>query len=217
MIFPTYQTETELKLSGVENIAGCDEVGAGPLAGPVVAAVCILEDGDYTTRSEDKWYFRVRDSKTVPEAEREILASEIKSHSKAYGIGETTVEEIDRLNILNARLLAMRRAVENMLSAFPNVKDVHIIVDGKFTIPDLLADNIKQQAIVSGDQKVLSIAAASIIAKVHRDSLMKELDTKYPEYGFSKHKGYGTAAHIKVIKELGATKVHRKSFLKNII
>jgi len=217
MIFPTYQTEAELKLSGIENIAGCDEVGAGPLAGPVVAAVCILEDGDYETRSEDKWYFRVRDSKTVPEAERETLAAEIKSHSKAYGIGEATVEEIDALNILNARLLAMQRAVVDMLSKIPDAKDIYVLVDGKFIIPDLSVNNIKQKALVSGDQKVLSIAAASIIAKVYRDAIMKDLDIKYPKYGFSKHKGYGTAAHIKAIKEFGATKVHRKSFLKNII
>ena len=104
-----------------------------------------------------------------------------------------------------------------MLSKFSNMKDVYVLVDGKFIIPDLVAGNIKQQTIVSGDQKVLSIAAASIIAKVYRDAIMKELDIKHPQYNFAKHKGYGTAAHIKAIKEFGVTKVHRKSFLKNIV
>ncbi len=139
-------------------------------------------------------------------------AEKIIENSLAHGIGMVSESEIDKINIHNASLLAMRRAVEDMCCKIKDKTSMVILIDGSFTIPDL---NIEQKSIIKGDGSVLSIAAASIIAKVHRDNIMKSLHIKFPGYGFLKHKGYGTKEHFKAIKNLGTIDAHRKSFLKN--
>ncbi len=189
----------------------------GPLAGSVVAAICILNPKDFDANQiSSPWFARVRDSKTIREPERITLEKVIKKNCLAYGIGESSVVEIDRLNIHHARLLAMRRAWKALVKNFPEHKKnkVIILIDGKFPIPDL---EVVQETFVKGDSKIISIAAASILAKNYRDRKMILLDKKHPEYNFVQHKGYGTAKHIAVIKKIGPTAFHRKSFLKNIV
>jgi len=214
MRFPDFTNEL-LYIEKSFLVAGCDEVGRGPVAGPVVACVCVLKpetiEGE---RTEDKWYFRVRDSKTIKEEEREELAEKIKENSRAFGIGIVEEAEIDEINIHNATLKAMRLAVEDLLNKLKPKEKVFIFIDGSFKIPGL---DIEQKNIIKGDSKVLSIASASIIAKVHRDNIMKTLHEKFPEYGFLNHKGYGTRAHQEALKKLGITPAHRKSFLKSFI
>ncbi|MBU6447674.1 ribonuclease HII [Patescibacteria group bacterium] len=218
MEFPTFKNESQQLTHGYKFVAGCDEVGVSPLAGPVVAGACILnpdEIGQY--RSKNKWYYRVRDSKTVNEDEREVLSEEIKAHCLAFGIGEASVEEIDSINIHHASLLAMSRAVDNMLVKLSGNGKIFLFLDGRFELKGLTNANISQKAIVSGDAKILSIAAASIVAKVYRDSLLKKMDEAEPQYGFAKHKGYNTKEHRVAIIKNGITKFHRRSFLKNIM
>ena len=176
-------------------IAGVDEVGRGPLAGPVVAAVVILDP--------QKPIAGLLDSKLLNEATREQLDVEIRRHALAYCIAEASVEEIDTINILHASMLAMSRAVEG-LAIQPNLA----LIDGN-RCP---AVDCPSQAIVKGDQKVESISAASIIAKVARDRMMVELHEQFPLYGFAGHKGYPTAQHRKAIIEHGVTHLHRRSF-----
>ncbi len=216
MRFPNFKKELEHLEQGYDFVAGCDEVGVSPLAGPVVAAACLLDPtsiGKY--RSKSKWYYRIRDSKTTNEREREILLAEILKHTVAYGVGEVSEEEIDKLNIHHASREAMRRAVSELLekvSKFSSpTSKILIFIDGRFEIPNIKAH---QKTLVAGDSEILSISAASIIAKVHRDKIMKELDKKYPKYGFARHKGYGTREHHQAIKDLGITPFHRKSFCK---
>lgn len=179
----------------IAHIAGVDEVGVGPLAGPVVAAAVILDP--------HRPISGLMDSKLLSETKRETLYEQIVTQSLAFAIGRAEVEEIDAINILNARLLAMQRAVET-LSLVPE----KVLVDGnrcpKITIP--------AEAIIKGDQKVDVISAASIIAKVTRDREMVILDVQYPGYGFAQHKGYGTKQHYAALESLGVTPVHRKSF-----
>ena len=182
------------RYSGV--VIGTDEAGRGPLAGPVVAGACILPDG-YLPNGLD-------DSKKLSEKKREQLYDEITANALFWGVGMASAAEIDEINILNAALLAMRRAITNA-GGDPDV----ILVDGNV---DRGFDR-EAHAIVGGDAKSPSIAAASIIAKVSRDRLMTELDTKYPEYGFSKHKGYPTKAHKLAVYEYGPCPEHRRSFL----
>ena len=193
-------------------------MGAGPLAGPVVAAACILDHnsiGKY--RTKNKWYFRVRDSKTTTEEEREMLREEILKHTIAYGIGEVWQEEIDVLNIHHASLRAMRLAVEDLIgkTGTENAKAI-LFVDGRFPIPGIKATSwtLEQKSVVGGDALILSISAASIIAKTHRDAIMRKLSEEFPEYGFARHKGYGTKEHNNAIRKFGITKIHRKSFIK---
>ena len=176
-------------------VAGVDEVGMGPLAGPVVAAAVILPQG--TTIDG------VADSKTLSAAQRERLAAEIRVRALGIGIGLVEPEEVDRLNIYYAGLTACRRAIE----ALPMAPGF-VLVDGR-EVPGL---PMPQSAYPKGDAFVASIAAASIIAKVHRDGLMRELDARYPEYGFGRHMGYATAAHFAAIREFGPSPVHRRSF-----
>ena len=217
MQFPTYKREEEKIQNGFHFVIGCDEVGAGPLAGPVVAAACILKSetiGD--TRSSDKWYYRVRDSKTVSEKEREGLAEIIKQNCLCYAISEVGASEVDDINIHNASLLAMHRAVSSVLEQL-NTKDhkkIFVFLDGKFKIEEL---SLEQEPVISGDSEILSISAASIIAKVYRDDLLRKIDKMFPNYGFARHKGYGTKEHIQAIQKNGVLDIHRKSFLKNII
>ncbi len=187
--------ERELWAEGFEFIAGVDEVGVGPLAGPVVSGAVILPSG-YKLRELD-------DSKMLDEVTRERLAEQIKTDAIAWSIGIAEVEEIDCLNIYHAGLLAMRRAVE-CLSVSPH----YLLVDAR-TIPGC---SVAQRGIICGDKLSASIAAASIIAKTARDAMMIELDKKYPGYGFASHKGYSTPAHFQSLRELGALPIHRRSF-----
>ena len=181
-------------------VCGIDEVGRGPLAGPVVAAAVILPEACEI--------LHINDSKKLSEKKRELLSEEIQEKAIAIGIGIVSPMQIDEMNILQATYEAMRIAVNN-LSIRPN-----LLLNDAVTIPGI---NIKQVPIVKGDLKSISIAAASIIAKVTRDRMMLEYDAIYPEYGFGKHKGYGTKVHIEALKKYGATPVHRQSFIGNII
>ena len=176
-------------------IAGVDEVGRGPLAGPVVAAAVILDP--------ERPIEGLADSKKLTEKKREQLFIEIETHCVAYAIGSASVAEIDSVNILNASLLAMRRAVE----ALPMVP-TRALVDGD-RCPRL---HCPARAIIRGDQTVSVISAASIMAKVTRDREMREYDEQYPGYGFARHKGYGTQQHVAALNQLGVTEIHRKSF-----
>ncbi|MBY0278474.1 ribonuclease HII [Candidatus Binatia bacterium] len=188
-------TERALWGAGFALVAGVDEVGMGPLAGPVIAAAVVLP--------VDISVDGVADSKTVPKAKRETLADQIAASALGIGIGMVDVDEIDAINIYQAGLLAMRRAVE-ALPVAPN----HLLIDSR-RIPDC---TIQQTCVDDGDATVYSIAAASIVAKVHRDRLMRELDERYPGYGFAAHAGYATAAHLSALKSLGPSPVHRRSF-----
>lgn len=176
-------------------VAGVDEAGRGPLAGPVVAAAVILDE-----RSPIKG---LADSKQLTAARRERLYDEIRAKALCCSVAQASVEEIDQLNILQATMLAMRRAVQGL-----RLKPSKVLVDGNRLPPlDVLAE-----AIVSGDALVPAISAASILAKVTRDRLLCELHLLHPEYGFDRHKGYGTAQHMQALKMHGALAVHRRSF-----
>lgn len=176
-------------------IAGVDEAGRGPLAGPVVAAAVILDDLNPIKG--------LADSKKLTALKRDKLYDEIRAKALCCSIAEASVEEIDALNILQATMLAMRRAVEGL-----RLKPNKVLVDGnRLPVLDVLAE-----AIVKGDSKVQAISAASILAKVTRDRWCEQIDHDYPAYGFAKHKGYGTEAHMQALKTHGATPWHRKSF-----
>lgn len=192
--------EFENKYSDLAYIAGIDEAGRGPLAGPVVAAAVILP--------KDIFLPFLNDSKKVTEKRRDVLFDEIKQNAIAYGIGIASNTLIDEINILQATYEAMREAI-NALEKTPDV----LLVDAVH-IPDI---KIKQVGIVKGDAKSVNIAAASILAKVTRDRLMAEYDKIYPEYGFASNKGYGTATHIAALKEIGPCAIHRKSFIGNFV
>lgn len=185
-----------LQLGGAVLVAGVDEVGRGPLAGPVVAAAVILDPA--------RPIVGLADSKALSAARREALAELIRERALAYAVGRAEVEEIDRLNILQATFLAMRRAVEALTPAAG-----HVLVDGNRCPP---LGGCTVQAIVKGDATVACIGAASILAKVTRDREMVTLDAVYPGYGFKDHKGYGTAAHLRALALLGVTPLHRRSF-----
>lgn len=199
--------EIELMDKGYSLIAGVDEVGRGPLAGPVVAAACIFD--------RDVDIVGIDDSKKLSEKKREQFFAEIKDKALAYGIGEASCEVIDEINILEATKLAMKRAIDEadkMLESKGRDR-IQIVIFDAVKINDLKKE---QMSVIKGDQTYLSVAAASILAKVTRDNLMKEYDKVYPEYGFASNKGYGTKAHYDGIKKAGITEIHRKSFLKNL-
>ncbi|MFN2426980.1 MAG: ribonuclease HII [Candidatus Binatia bacterium] len=187
--------ERELEASGRFLIAGVDEAGMGPLAGPIVAAAVILGDA---ARIQG-----IDDSKKLDENKRTRLAGEIREQAIGVSIGIATVAEIDELNVYHAGLLAMRRAVEGLVR-----KPDYVLVDAR-RIPDI---GIAQSAYVRGDSRSLSIAAASIVAKTHRDALMYEFDRVHPGYGFSRHKGYGTPEHQAALRRLGISSIHRSSY-----
>ena len=187
--------ESRLWAAGVTRIAGVDEVGVAPLAGPVLAAAVILPR-DFRPRGID-------DSKQLDAAARERLAAEIKASAVAWAVGASSVEEVDRINIYRASLLAMRRAVEGLA-----VAPEHLLIDAR-KLPEL---KVPQDGIVHGDALSLTIAAASIVAKTTRDALMTELDAVHPGYGFARHKGYPTAEHFRALRQLGACPLHRRSF-----
>lgn len=190
----------EDKYSDYDFICGVDEVGRGPLAGPVFTAAVILP--------KDCEILYLNDSKKLSEKKREELFLEISEKAIAIGIGSCTPEEIDEINIKQATRKAMLQAVQNL-----NVQPDLVLVDAE-TINGL---TIRQVPIIKGDAKSVSIAAASIIAKVTRDHLMEEYDRIYPEYGFASNKGYGSAVHMQAIREFGPCPIHRRSFIKNIL
>ena len=181
-------------------ICGVDEAGRGPLAGPVVAGACILP--------ADAQILYLNDSKKLSAAKRDALYDEICEKAVAYGVGIVSPERIDEINILQATYEAMRKAIAAM-----DVAPELLLVDA-VTIPEV---TMKQVGIIKGDAKSVSIAAASILAKVTRDRLMEEMDVLYPEYGFRQNKGYGSASHIQAIKEFGPSPIHRSTFIKNFI
>lgn len=191
--------EDDLYSKGYMNIAGLDEAGRGPLAGPVVAACVVFDKGQRI-----RW---IDDSKKLKEEKRELLYDIIISHAKDYSIGICTNDEIDEHNILNATYIAMKRALDG-LKQKPD-----FLLNDAVTLPNI---DIKQLPIIKGDSKSMSIAAASILAKVTRDRIMYEFDKSYPVYGFAKNKGYGTKEHYQAIEKYGITPIHRLSFLKNL-
>lgn len=192
--------EREAQNNGYNAVCGVDEAGRGPLAGPVFAAAVILPQGLAIEGIDD--------SKKLSEKKREALYDEIKSLAVAFNVAFAAEKEIDEVNILNATFLAMKRAVGG-LSLRPDL----VLVDGN-RAPAL---ELPTKTIIKGDSLSVSIAAASILAKVERDRLMKKLSEKYPDYGLEKHKGYGTKMHVEAIKRHGPAEVHRKSFLKKIL
>lgn len=183
-----------------ERVAGVDEAGRGPLAGPVVAAAVILDAG--------RPIAGLADSKVLSERRRLSLAAEIKARALAWSISWSDVAEIDAMNILQATFLAMRRALMRL-----SIQPTQVLVDGN-QLPNLdcVDRNVYARAIIQGDNSVPAISAASIVAKVYRDDLMRVIDRMYPEYGFSRHKGYGTALHRQQISNCGACPAHRRSF-----
>lgn len=190
----------EREYASYGNVCGIDEVGRGPLAGPVVAGAVILPP--------DCQILYLNDSKKLTERRRELLYDEILEKALAVGIGVVSQQRIDEINILQATYEAMRQAVEK-LSLRPDV-----LLNDAVTIPGL---SQKQVPIIKGDAKSLSIAAASVVAKVTRDRMMVALDEKYPGYGFASNKGYGSAAHIAALKELGPCELHRRTFIRNFV
>lgn len=197
---PDFELEAQARNNGFKLICGVDEAGRGPLAGPVCAAAVVFEEG---TEIEG-----INDSKKLSEKKREALFDVIKEKALAFGIAFASVEEIEEVNILNATYLAMNRAIEQL-----GDKVDFALIDGNRVPTGIKVDC---QTVVKGDAKSLSIAAASILAKVTRDKLLLEYDSKYPEYGFAKHKGYGTAEHMEAIRTYGISEVHRPSFLKKL-
>jgi len=187
--------ETRARANGYRAIAGVDEAGRGPLAGPVVAAAVILPPG-FNPQG-------IRDSKALSPAARNRARARIEAEAISFSVAHSTHEEIEELNILRASLVAMRRAVE-LLSPTPDF----LYVDGTFPVPC----DVPQETLVAGDSRCLSVMAASILAKVARDGMMEEYDLAYPGYGFSSHKGYPTREHFAALRRLGPCPIHRKTF-----
>lgn len=203
-ILPTLNEERTLWQQGLTTVAGVDEVGMGPLAGPVVAAaVILLPDLSIEAGLPAAFPSGVRDSKTLTLKARERLDREIRHVAVGVGIGVVEVEEIDQINIYQAGMKAMRLALAQL-----TVTPEHVLIDGR-SLKDLA---IPQTTFIKGDRDIYSIAAASIVAKVYRDRLMASLDVHYPGYGFARHMGYGTPAHRDAIRRLGPSPVHRRSF-----
>ena len=193
--------EQKLFASGLKYIAGIDEAGRGPLAGPVVIGCVIMKPESFIEY--------VNDSKKVSETKREMLYEKITNEAVAWSTGIVDEKEIDELNILNATKKALTDAIDKL-----EVKPDVILVDA---LDKIDTKGIKYISVIKGDAKIYSISAASIIAKVTRDRIMKEYDEVYPQYGFASHKGYGTAKHIQAIKEHGICPLHRKTFTKNFV
>lgn len=193
--------ENKLYKTGLTYIAGADEAGRGPLAGPVVVGVVIMK--------EDSFIEGVNDSKKISETKREKLYEEITNEALAWGVGIIDEKEIDEINILNATKKALTSALDSL-----KIKPERLLVDA---LEHIDTKGIPYTSIIKGDAKVYSISAASIVAKVTRDRIMREYDKMYPEYGFIKHKGYGTAQHIEAIKKFGPCPIHRSTFIKHFI
>ena len=195
--FPTLEFEVNLWNAGFIRVAGLDEAGRGAWAGPVTAAAVILPPNPFLTRTLS----RVRDSKLMTPLARETWAPRIKESALGWGVGIASANEIDTLGILSATKLAATRALENL---FPDYLLTDYLIFHEIDLP--------QTALVKGDQRSLSVAAASVLAKTTRDTLMRELDVAYPGYGFIRHKGYGTRHHKAALMELGRCEIHRGSF-----
>ena len=193
--------ENKLYSENLKYIAGIDEAGRGPLAGPVVVGIAIMKP--------DSFIEGVNDSKKISENKREKLYEQITNEAVDWSVGIVDQNEIDEINILNATKKALHMAITNL-----KIKPDRILVDA---LEHIDTCGIPYTSIIKGDAKVYSISAASIIAKVTRDRIMKEYDEIYPEYGFAGHKGYGTAKHIQAIKTYGPCPLHRKTFIKNFI
>ena len=198
MNFPNFSEEKKLWKQGFKCVVGLDEAGRGPLAGPVVAAAVNFTSIIFN----DPILKKINDSKKLSEKQREEIYKILTNHENIkWGVGIVSETIIDKINILEATKLAMKKSFEKLNPDF-------LLLDGNFAIDSIM----RQKSIVSGDQKVYSISAASIIAKVTRDRLMQKYHKKYPQYGFDKHKGYGTKAHFASIKKFGPCKIHRKTF-----
>jgi len=228
MVRPNFNEEKKLWRQGYKYVVGLDEAGRGPLAGPVVAAaVCIKNPNGQTLmtnkiinhKSQKRFRYLllrlgtlgINDSKKLSVKKREQVYDIITTHANIeWGIGIVSEKVIDKINILEATKLAIAKAIANLNSKFQNDKNGvdFLILDGSFG----LDVNLPQKSIIKGDQKVISISAASIIAKVTRDKIMEKFHKKYPQYRFDKHKGYGTELHIKMLKKFGTCPIHRKSF-----
>ncbi|MEE0868105.1 MAG: ribonuclease HII [Clostridia bacterium] len=195
-----WSIENALAQKGFTAVAGVDEAGRGPLAGDVYAACVILPHGLLIEG--------LNDSKKISEKKRDMLFDEICSHALAYAVCTASCEEIDEYNIRNATYMAMNRAINAL-----NIKPDYVLIDGDC----IKGCELPHECVVKGDGKSASIAAASILAKVSRDRYMAEMAKKYPQYGFEKHKGYGTALHIAALKEFGACEIHRKTFIKKFV
>ena len=209
---PTLVEEEKMWRNG-QYIIGVDEAGRGPLAGPVMAAAVAIMIND---KCEELLNLGVNDSKKLSPKKREEIFEILTSHPLVlWSVGEASEKEIDEINILQASLLTMRRAVEKLMDKNDRLEreNFFVYIDGREVIPNLTAN---QKSIINGDAKVFSIAAASIIAKVTRDRLMLKYAEKYPQYGFEKHKGYGTKQHYEMIEKHGICRIHRKTFLKKI-
>ncbi|MEK7488134.1 MAG: ribonuclease HII [Patescibacteria group bacterium] len=210
---PTLTEEEKLWRLGYA-VIGVDEVGMGPLAGPVIA-VAVMIRAKTTKEIEDLAALGVRDSKMLSEKKRERIFEVLTTHPLvAWGHGSVDEKTVDEINVLQSGLQAMRQAVAHLCAERKGAEDkrLFLCVDGTRIIPDIIAD---QRAIIAGDAKVFSIACASVIAKVLRDRIMNDYAKQYPEYGFEKHKGYGTKMHFEMISKYGPCPIHRRSFLKN--
>lgn len=220
MKYPNFEEEKILWEQGFKCVAGLDEAGRGPLAGPVVAAAVVINPKHETRNSKQIKILKkqnskhvsdfdirlsslnIKDSKQLTEKQREdVYGKLIRCKDVVWGIGVVSEKVIDEINILEATKMAMQEAIKNLKADF-------LILDGNFR----LNTSLPQKSIIKGDQRVISISAASVIAKVTRDRIMGKIHKKYPKYGFDKHKGYGTKMHLKMLKKFGACPIHRKSF-----
>ena len=201
-----------LKINCIEGVveAGCDEAGRGPLAGSVFAAAVVLDLSLVENDAHREWLDMLNDSKQLTEKERQYLRPKIEQYAKAWAVVEVTAEEIDKINILNASILGMQRALDKL-----HVRPQHIIVDGnkwKPYIPEGEVLEVSARTVVKGDGKYLSIAAASVLAKTYRDEYMLRLHDEYPQYHWNTNMGYPTKAHYEAIRKYGITPYHRRSF-----
>ena len=199
---PGWAVERSFWRAGFSEVAGVDEVGRGPLAGPVVAAAVVIPRTPAGEASRAKWISLLRDSKELTETQREMLSERIRAEC-SWAIAAVSPQVVDQINILRATRLAMRRAV-NALPARPDA----LIIDGR----EVVEGGFEQRSVIRGDARCASIAAASIIAKVARDSMMRDLDMTFPGYGLAENKGYGTPEHLAALSAMGYSSIHRLSF-----
>jgi ribonuclease HII len=199
-----FNKENSLFASGLKLVAGVDEAGRGPLAGPVVAAVAVLKPEMAAEFSTSGFFDKLKDSKLLSAEKRDEFFDLIKESFFETAVGICDHATIDRVNIFQATFLAMKMAIGNL-----KTKPDYLLIDGKFPIPNL---SLRQEAIINGDAIIFSIAAASVIAKVTRDRMMEKFHEQYPQYGFLNHKGYGTKVHLEALTKYGPCPIHRRSF-----
>lgn len=196
-----WELENDAKAAGFRLVCGCDEAGAGPLAGPLYAAAVILPDGLVLPY--------LNDSKKVTEKRREVLFDQICAQAVAWSVVSISPQEIDELDILNARMKSMQMAIDAL-----EIKPDYALIDGNRDHGSKCAITTPHKLVVKGDSRSANIAAASILAKVSRDRYMREIDCRYPEYQFARHKGYGTKLHTDLLDQFGPSEIHRRTFLK---